>query len=360
MGELRLRGKIWQIRYYRNGLRHEESAKTTKKGEAERLLRLREGDIAKGLPVSAAHARYTFDQAADALLTDYQVNGKRSHGDVQRRLTLHLTPWFGGRRLSSITTTDVQAYTARRLEQEATNGTINRELAALKRAFVLALRAGHVLHRPHIPMLAERNVRTGFFEREAFEAVRAKLPAILQDVITFAYYTGWRVPSEILTLEWRQVDRTAKVIRLEPGQTKNGHGREFPYGAVAEVVALIDARWTARDALATAGTLCPLVFHRKGKRISSFRRAWIAACEAVGLPGRIPHDFRRTAVRNLVRAGVSENVAMKITGHLTRSVFDRYDIVSSGDIREAVAKLGQTAAGSKQGHGGASGAATGA
>src|SRR6185312_2356136 len=113
--------------------------------------------------------------------------------------------------------------------------TINRELAALKRMFTLAIRSAKLMHRPHIPMLREDNTRRGFFERAQFEAVRAHLPLPLQAVATFAYYTGWRTKSEILPLKWSQVDRVAGIVRLEPGTTKNREGRTFKYSEIAEL-----------------------------------------------------------------------------------------------------------------------------
>ena len=175
-------------------------------------------------------------------------------------------------------------------------------------------------------MLRENNVRTGFFEREEFTAVRDALPARLRAVVVFACFTGWRVPSEVVRLQWRQIDRTAGTVRLDPGRTKNSDGRIFPYGdLLPELRDTIEEQWATHEALQARGILSPWVFPRlrgahPGRRIGSFRKAWHSACATAGCPGRIPHDFRRTAVRNLVRAGVPERVAMMLTGHKTRSV----------------------------------------
>lgn len=124
------------------------------------------------------------------MLNDYRVNGKRSLDDVQRRFTLHLTPFFGGRRLSTVTTPDVRVYVAQRQAAGASNATVNRELTVLKRAFSLALQSGKLLAKPHIPMLRENNARTGFFEADQLVSVLAHLPAPIQPVIRFAAITG--------------------------------------------------------------------------------------------------------------------------------------------------------------------------
>jgi len=341
MGQIRKRGDVWWIRYYRDGRRFEESARTDKYETARDLLKVREGDVAKGVPISPKIGRVRFEDAVKDLLTDYSINGKRSHDNLKTTVIEGaLEPWFRGRRMASLTTADIRAYVADRQENGYANGTINRELSALKRMFTLAIQAGKLLQRPHIPMLAEDNVRQGFFEREQFEAVRNRLAPMYQGVVTLAYYTGWRVNSEILTLEWRQIDRKAGVIRLEPGTTKNREGRTFIYAGLDEIVAVIEGLWARHQALEHDGTLTPRVFCRlHGQAVKTFWKRWKTAAEAAGCPGRTPHDFRRTAVRNLNRAGIPETVAMKITGHKTRSVFDRYDITSEEDLAEATRKL---------------------
>jgi integrase len=186
-------------------------------------------------------------------------------------------------------------------------------------------------------MLQENNTRRGFFEREQFEAVHAHLPAEIRPVVTFAYLTGWRLRSEILPLEWRQVDWTGRVVRLDPGTTKNREGRSFPFTIALET--LLKEQHAAHERLKKAGRLVPCVFHRDGEPIRTFRGAWKTACTAAGVPGRILHDFRRTAVRNLERAGVPRSAAMAMVGHKTEAIYRRYAIVDAGALREAAAKI---------------------
>lgn len=166
-------------------------------------------------------------------------------------------------------------------------------------------------------------------------------------MVTFAYITGWRIASEVLPLQWRNVDFKAREVRLDPGTTKNREGRVFVM--TTDLRTLLEAQRDERDRLKKEGLICPSVFFRMvaegrgGKKkptpICAFNKAWAAACLAAGCPGRIPHDLRRTAVRNMVRAGIPERVSMKLTGHKTRSVFERYNIVSDGDLASAAAKL---------------------
>lgn len=144
--------------------------------------------------------------------------------------------------------------------------------------------------------------------------------------------------SEVLTRRWSHVDFKAGTVRLEPGETKNRDGRTFVM--TPELRACLEAQRAETEAVQKAkACVIPHVFHRNGKPIKDFRGARQIACEAAGLPGRVPHDFRQTAVRNLERAGVSRSVAMKMTGHKTEVVYRRYAIVSEQDLHEAALKL---------------------
>jgi integrase len=168
--------------------------------------------------------------------------------------------------------------------------------------------------------------------------VREHLPEPLRPVITFAFLTGWRIRSEVLRLKWKDVDFRHGAVTLPPGSTKNRKGRVFPFTQELRAVLELQRECT-RKIERKAGVVIPFVFHRNGSPIRDFYHAWRTACRKAGVPLRVPHDFRRTAVRNLVRAGIPERVAMQMTGHLTRSIFDRYHIVSEGDLQDAARRL---------------------
>jgi integrase len=244
---------------------------------------------------------------------------------------------FRGRLLLTITAADIRAYIGRRQAAGAANGTINRELSALGRMFSLAVNGKKLYDKPSINKLEEAPPRRGFFERETFEAVRRHLPENLRGLVTFAYITGWRVGSEVQPLEWRQIDWNAREVRLDPGTTKNRAGRVFPFTQELEKVLL--AQLAEHERQKNAGRLVPHVFHRNGTPIRCFRGAWRTACRRAGCLGRIPHDFRRTAVRNLELAGVSHSAAKAMVGHKTESMYKRYAIVDSATLRDAAAKI---------------------
>jgi integrase len=212
-------------------------------------------------------------------------------------------------------------------------------LAILRRAFRLAERAGKAFCPP-FPTITVNNTRSGFFEEDQFREVLKHLPEEIRPVVTFAYHTGWRIRSEVLPLQWRHVDLLTGTVRLEPGTTKNGEGRLFPFGSLPELKDILQAqRQRTSELQAKTDRLISWVFHRNGRSIKDFRKAWEIACKSAGTLGMIPHDFRRTAVRNLERAGVSRSAAMKLTGHKTESVYRRYAILSEADLTEGVKKL---------------------
>lgn len=313
-------GNVYWIKYYRNGKACRESAKSDKEHVAKRLLKLREGKIAEGAIPNLRAEKTTYDDLLEDIKNDYKVNGLRSADRLGRSIK-HLTKFFTGMRACNITADLIKQYISRRLQEGYSNATVNRELAALKRMFNLGLETSKVLHVPKIKTLEENNRRTGFFEVDEFLALRAALPEYLKPVTTMAYYYGMR-KEEILSLEWNQVDLREGEVRLNPEDTKNKEPRLIILND--EMYSILVAQKRKRD-LSYPG--CPYVFFgEKGDRIKDFRDAWDSACKRVGLEGRVPHDFRRTAVRNMVRAGVPERVSMMISGHKTRSVFDRYNI----------------------------------
>ena len=336
MGSLYRRGRFWWIKYYVDGRPVRESARTDKETEARKLLKLREGVAANGMPLSPRADRLRVDHLLRDLLNDYQVNGKRSV-DKARRCARRLSAAFGGSRAVSLTTADVRGYIATRQEEGAANATINRELAALKRAFSLAMANQTLRFRPFIPMLTENNVRTGFLSEGEVSALAKQLPPPLKLVLLFAAFSGWR-KREVLGLTWANVELSRGVVRLEPGVSKAGEGREVYL--TPEMVSLFRGQKDETVRLEREqNRIIPWVFHRNGKPIRSFDGAWRAVRGRLGMPWVLFHDLRRTAVRNMVRAGIPERVAMQISGHKTRSIFDRYHIVSEGDLKEAARKL---------------------
>jgi integrase len=244
---------------------------------------------------------------------------------------VHLKEYFGDLRAVDITPDRVRSYQAHRRREGATPATVNRETSHLARAFRIAVKSGRLTVMPAFPdRLEESAPRQGFFEHAEYLAVREQLAPEYQDVFDFAYYSGWR-RSEITGLTWREIDTAGGVIRLDPDRSKTRTGRVLPVSEPMKEV--LQRRIAARrlDSL--------LVFHRNGEPLIDWRKAWANACKLAGLPGKRLHDCRRTAARNLIRSGTPERVAMQLPGHKTRSVFDRYNIVSEGDLKAGVDRL---------------------
>lgn len=242
---------------------------------------------------------------------------------------VHLDGFFHDRRASGITTDEIRAYIEKRQKEGAANGTINRELAILRRMFRLAVEDGKLRDVPHFPILKEAPPRKGFLEHTDYQRLRQELPEYLRPVLAMGYYTSVRL-GEILNLRWSNVDLANAEVRLDPGSTKNDEARTVPLmGELLEMLCI--ERQVKSDG--------EFVLTHAGQPIGSFYKAWKSATKRAGLTGLLFHDLRRTGIRNLVPAGVPERVAMAISGHKTRAVFERYNLVSGRDLKDAAAKL---------------------
>lgn len=375
-GGIQDRGTSFRIRYTDvGGLRHEESYKTRE--EAERELAIRMGELATGKPVSATFQTILFGELATDVLTDYEINGFASVDDQEARFRLHLIPRFGQRKVAQITTPEIKRYIKRRQREGAKNGTINRELELMRHTFNLAIQGRKILHAAHVPMLREDNTREGFFTREEVERLCRHLKPPTDAFVMFAFLTGWRY-GEIRKLKWNQVDFAASEIRIHVGKDKSRAGRVFPMhaqlrkllkGLARTSAERIAARGRQGDAAAVptvetiSMTTGALFVFGGSTPIGAFRKSWNTACYKAGIPctvrpilirghiqkgkakvlkaSRTFHDLRRSFARESDRAGVRQAAIMKLGGWKTDSVFRRYNIVSEGDLRDAMQQIEQ-------------------
>jgi len=352
-GYLFKRGRLWWIRYSVRGKDFRESSGSEKDTDAMRLLKRRWTEVGRGRLIGPSEDRVRMDDLFQALETDYALNERRSAPGLKWKLR-HLRPAFGNLPATAITEDLIERYKQTRLSERTEvrktpvrPATVNRELAALRRAFSLAVRNKRISAAPTITLLKENNVRQGFVEPKEFEAIVSDLPDYLKDFARFGYLTGWRV-SEIRSLTWANVNREAKIVLLP--NSKNDEPRLLPLaGELGEILERRSQDRTIKNKDGSTG-LSEFFFHSgAGEPVKDFRKPWDAACEKAGMPGLLFHDLRRSAVRNMDRSGVGQAVAMKITGHKTLSVYRRYRIVSESDLREALERT-QAAMRQRQGH----------
>lgn len=352
-GHLYQRGATWWVRYRVDGQTYRESAKSADVRKADKLLAKRQAELGLGAFLAPDIKRTTVADLKAIIEDDYAVNRRKSADGLAFLWNRLLAAFPGTTRAHTVTPDRLSRYVADRLAQEAAPSTIRNELSALKRAFRLASRAQKVAQVPAFPTINPGPPRSGFLEDADLPVLLAALAAHLRPLVQFLALTGWRV-GEALGLTWDRVDFAHGVVTLAVGSTKTGAGRTFPFDVLPELKALLKAQRDATTAVERrTGQIVPSVFHRDGRPIRSFRDAWLGAIDRAAhegkgavrrvvrpqLVGLLVHDLRRSAVRRFVRAGIPERVAMSLTGHKTRSVFDRYNIVSERDLAENVAKL---------------------
>jgi integrase len=337
-GHVYRRGRVWWFKWIGlDGQTMYRSSKSTDRDVALAQLRSELARKSKGLPASPDPWRCHVDDLLATLEARYQTEGRRSKERLKYSKE-QLLRFFRDVPAARVTGADILRYATLRLEEKAAPATVNRELAALRAAYRLGLDNDVIVAMPRIKLLPENNVRKGFADTKQVEAICGRLKKDeVADGVRFAFQTGWR-RGEVFSLTWSQVDWNGGFVRLEPGMTKNGEGRAFPLTPALRALLEQRLEYTRRCERAQA-RIIPLVFHCKGRPVKSFKRTWAEACEKAGLPGLLFHDLRRSAVRNLERAGVSRSVAMKLTGHKTENVYRRYAIVAENDLREAGAKL---------------------
>jgi len=330
-GKPYLRGSIWWIKYSVPGERHPryESSRSTSKSNAVRLLNQRRSEI-DNRQISSASS--TVSDLLDLYLADQKKQRRHSFKQAEGYVRLHLRPAFGKLKGAAITTTVINRFVEQKQSADYANASINRWLEALRRAYSLgATSLPPLVHAaPKIEKLVEDNVREGFLEHDQYVTFRNELPDHQRLILVIGYHLGMR-RGEILNLRWDQVDWQENLIRLERKQTKAKQARVAPlYG---ELRSWLDMAASQRE------ESCPFVVSWRGEGISEVKTAWNKARVRAKVPTLLVHDLRRTAVRNMIRAGIPEKQAMRISGHKSRSMFDRYDITDERDIQIAGQKL---------------------
>lgn len=337
-GRIYLRGEIWWIAYSRRGHEFRESAKTTDESKAWRLLDKRLKEREQPDFVGPNEERLMLEDLERAIEAHYLENNKTASLATAKHCLKRVKDFFPYHRLVDITTERVDEFKKDRLAEGAERSTVNRHLAYLRLGFNLLVEKKQIsaARVPTIRNLEGENVREGFINVADFEAIMEKIdprvsPAAL-DLIRFLYNSGWR-SGAARTLPWRYVDMEERLITL-PNTGDHGNKKK------ARVLSLSGELWEILERrLKDRRPDCLFVFHRNGKPIKTFRRAWDSACTDAGRPGLVPHDMRRSAIRNFRKAGVPETVGMALSGHRTNSVFKRYDIIDTEDVQQAVAKV---------------------
>lgn len=331
-GELRECSFFW-IQYQRYGSTVRENTHSDKITVAREILKKRIGEIANGSWVSPVDRKITVSELIDSLFSSYRVDGIRSLEKTEQRWKKHLEPIFGKMRAIDLGTDALNSYIAARKQEDAENATINRELAIVSRAFYLAFESKpkKVYEIPPFPRLEENPARSGFVNDEQYKKLCDHCSDHwLRAILALAYSFGFR-KGELLNLRVRQIDLLSRTLTLNAGETKNGEGRSVTLTNETSILLCQSVLGKQSD---------DFVFTwRDGRRVKDFRRCWTKLITAAGCPQLLFHDLRRSAVRNMIRRGIPQVTAMRISGHKTIHVFNRYNIVDGLDLADAAVKI---------------------
>jgi len=352
-GLIKIRGcRFWYGQFYKDGKQIRVSTKTEVKEEAKKTLRRLMGDTERGIAPENELRKVRYAHLRAALLQNYLERGNKS---LQTMADGSETIWGlkplddffeyepsknGGPEkpgvpMTKLTTDAARDFARERLEEGLSNDTVNGSLRLLRRMLNIAYEDKKIQVVPKIRLLKSSAARKGFLAKQQFDVLISFIPANLKPIVTFLYYCGVRL-GEAKQIEWSQLDLKAALVRLEEDQTKNSEARTIP---LPDVLVKMLKGIEPKD-----GT----VFDT-----TNLRKAWQKACSAAGLgkleevegrpdpryTGLIIHDLRRSAIKNLMKVGVNEKVAMKISGHKTRAVFDRYHIVDTEDVVDAMRRV---------------------
>jgi integrase len=332
------KGILWIAWYDREGCEQRESTKSRDPRLADRRLRARLDAKDRGERYVPQARRATVAELLRTLRDHHEREGTKSWPRL-RQCAAHLLECLGAdTRAADINYGTLTKYVKAR-RRHASAGTVRMELWVLSQAYKIGRRHGLAGPRPEFPTVTVKNTRTVTFTDANLAALLAALPSPVRGVAEFASLTGWRL-MECLDLRWARVDFEGRTIRLEPGETKNGRGRVFPFGSMPRLRDLLERqrrdRWRIER---ERGVVVEHVFHRDGRPIRDLDDAWRAACRRVELEGRHFHDLRRYAATRLVRAGVARTEAMALMGHETESMFVRYALNDLPMLERAVGKV---------------------
>ena len=340
----KVESRFFYIFYYHNGRLVRESSESESKMVAEKLLQRRMGEAGLGMAPAQEVANVKYEDVRDSLLAEYKNRGK---GSIYKRRDgtegisglNHLDTFFKNTPVTYITPDLLRRYIEARRKDGAADATIRRNLSMLRSMLNLARKEGRLRHVdvPHFPMPQDSKPRQGFVNPEVFATLRGALPKNLRPLIVFIYYTGCRLGAA-KKITWAMVSEDCSEVELPGEITKSGDPLTLPLAGkgLAEVAKTLKRMPRANET----------VFD-----VTNLRVAWNKACHKLGLGfyekrlyrGLTIHDLRRSAARNLIRAGVGRGVAMQITGHKTEAIFERYNITDSADVRDALVKVGQYA-----------------